>query len=218
MKIITFFSKSHTCLYKRFMNTFPYDKDIDLVVRYMPQECDGNYDTWNENWMKTMYRKVQYIIDYLDEIKEGELLIHADIDIVFYRSFVKDLEKLMNDSGNDIMFQNDGSTLCMGFFVVRKSDHIVKLFNDLYERMGDYEHDQDAMNNILPFSGIQYDKLPERYFSYGPLNGLKRWTVDCTHVNVPDDIVMHHANWTVGIDNKLKLIQQVKDIIIERDL
>ena len=216
MKLITFFSKSHACLYKKFMNTFPYDEDVDLIVRYMPQECDGNYDTWNENWMKTMYRKVQYIIDYLDELKNGELLIHADIDIVFYKSFAKDLRKLMSDSEDDIMFQNDGNTLCMGFFVVRKSDEIVRLFNTVYERMKDYEHDQDAMNKILPTSNIQYGKLPERYFSYGPLNGLKRWTPECEYVNVPHDIVMHHANWTVGVDNKLKLIEQVKRIISHR--
>lgn len=200
------------------MNTFPYDEDVDLIVRYMPQECDGNFDVWSDDWMKTMYRKVQYIIDYLDELKNGELLIHADIDIVFYKPFAKDLRKLMCDSKDDIMFQNDGSALCMGFFVVRKSDEIVKLFNTVYERMKDYKHDQDAMNQIIPTSSIQYGTLPARYFSYGPLNGLKRWTPEYTHINVPHDIVIHHANWTVGVENKLKLIQQVKEIITDREI
>jgi hypothetical protein len=27
---------------------------------------------------------------------------------------------------------------------------------------------------------------------------------------VPKDIIIHHANWTVGIDNKIKLLDIVK--------
>ena len=192
------------------MNTYPYEDGTDLIIRYIPQECDGSYGEWDEDWMKTMRRKVQYIIDYLDEIKDGELMVHADIDIVFYQPFKSDLEKLMKDSGNDIMFQNDGPVLCMGFFVVKKNEKTVNLFNKVYEKMGEYAHDQEAMNALISKTDVKYDRLPPRYYSFGALNGHRRWDESCKDIVVPKDIIIHHANWTEGIDNKLKLISQVK--------
>ena len=29
--------------------------------------------------------------------------------------------------------------------------------------------------------------------------------------NIPADIIMHHANWIVGVQNKIKLLNLVKD-------
>ena len=195
------------------MNTYPYEEGTDLIIRYMPQECSGNYGEWDKDWMRTMKRKIQYIIDYLYEIKDGELMVHADIDIAFYRSFRNDLKQLMSQSGNDIMFQNDGPTLCMGFFVVKKSKTTVELFNKVCEKMGGYAHDQEAMNALVGVSSVKYDRLPPRYYSFGALNGHRRWDPSCKHIIVPKDIIMHHANWTVGIDNKLELIRRVKHVV-----
>ena len=98
----------------------------------------------------------------------------------------------------------------MGFFVVKKNEKTVNLFNKVYEKMGEYAHDQEAMNALISKTDVKYDRLPPRYYSFGALNGHRRWDESCKDIVVPKDIIIHHANWTEGIDNKLKLISQVK--------
>jgi hypothetical protein len=41
-------------------------------------------------------------------------------------------------------------------------------------------------------------------------NGDNQWQPG-QKINMPKYLVMHHANWTVGIDNKLKLMKQVRN-------
>lgn len=195
------------------MNSYPYEENVDLIIRYIPQECEGNYCEYNSEWNRSMKRKVKYIIEYLEDLKDGEFLVHVDIDVVFYRAFRDDMSMLMNKTGCDILFQDDGNGLCMGFFVARKSEELLILFKTVYERMDQFAHDQDAMNKLLPTAGVRYGKLPHRYYSFGTLNGLQRWEPGFPRALVPDDIIAHHANWTVGVENKLKLIQHVKEIV-----
>ena len=43
-----------------------------------------------------------------------------------------------------------------------------------------------------------------------------QWEPGC-ELNIPQDIVMHHANWTIGIENKIAQLQYVRDIVNSRD-
>jgi hypothetical protein len=210
IKFCTFFSKSHTALYKEFMNSFPYEEDVDLIIRYMPQESDGIYES--ETWNKTMYKKIAYIVDYLKSMNENDLFIHSDIDIRFYRNFKDDIIKILEHSGKDILFQNDGYELCMGFFVCKRNEKIIKMMEYVRDNLNKYPQDQKAVNVLLPQTSIKYGKLPERYYNYGPYNGFKRWKSGVTDFYVPQDIILHHANWTVGVEDKINIINIVKNI------
>ena len=48
-----------------------------------------------------------------------------------------------------------------------------------------------------------------KYFTVAASTNAKQWVGQDFHV--PTTIVAHHANWTVGLDNKLKLLQFVKN-------
>lgn len=209
IKVCTFFSESHVPLYREFMNSFPYQDGIDLIIRFMPQECQGYFEC--TDWNKTMRRKIDYIIQYLEEIREMDIMIHADVDIKFYRSFKQDIEVLLENY--DIVFQNDGNCLCMGFFAARKSQKLIDLMKLIKDNISKYGNDQYAMNALIGSSGLKYGVLPERYYSFGPLNSCVNWNSSIQHFNVPKDIILHHANWTVGVDNKLALIRRTEELV-----
>lgn len=192
------------------MNSFPYEEDVDLIIRYLPQESDGVYES--DTWNKTMYKKMTYIVDYMKSLKENEYFLHADIDIRFYRNFKKDIIDLYNASGKDILFQNDGYELCMGFFICKYNEKIIKMMEYVRDNLNKFAQDQKAVNSLLPQTSIKYGILPERYYNFGPTNGLIRWNPGIQNFYVPKDIVLHHANWTVGIENKINIIKAVKNI------
>jgi hypothetical protein len=192
------------------MNSFPYEEGVDLIIRYLPQDSDGIYES--DTWNKTMYKKMSYIVDYLKSLNDNEYFIHSDIDMKFYRNFKDDITNLLDKSGKDILFQNDGFEMCMGFFICKRNEKIIQLMEYVRDNLDSFTQDQTAVNKLLPTTEIKYDVLPPRYYNYGPYNGFKRWESGDTDFYVPVDIVIHHANWVVGVEDKLKVINAVKEI------
>lgn len=169
IKLCTFFSDSHRQFYKLFMNSFPYEDGVDLVVRYLPQDCSGTYNA--DSWNVTMRKKVGFIVDYLSTLQDDELLIHSDIDVVFYRSFKEDILWQMKSQAKDILFQNDGCALCMGFFVCNNNPKVLELMKRIYSDLDKYENDQVALNMLIGRTKINFNVLPNRYYSFGACNG-----------------------------------------------
>ena len=69
------------------------------------------------------------------------------------------------------------------------------------------DDDGDSVKNI------KFDLLPKEFFTYGVFNNGE-WDYPENNIidfKIPSDIIFHHANWTIGIDNKLKLLNFVKD-------
>lgn len=206
MKIYTFFTSSHQKLYERFLNNFPYSTDIELVVKWFPQECENG--TYMANgWLSTMKRKVQYIIQSLEETEEDGWFVHADCDIVLFPEWNHILNDNTDDS--DMLIQNDHTSLCAGFFFCKSNTRTKKLWNLVLENLHNFEHDQAAMNYFIPrVEGFRASILPDSYFTYG---FYKKGVWNGEDFTVPNigDLRMFHANWTAGVDNKIKLIDKV---------
>jgi hypothetical protein len=114
---------------------------------------------------------------------------------------------------NDIVFQNDyASGPCTGFFACRKTNIMKQFFNRALEIF--HTDDQVTVHNTLKeFPNIKFDLLPKEFFTYGVFNNGE-WDYPENNIidfKIPSDIVCHHANWTAGIHNKLKLLNFVKD-------
>ena len=203
IKHYTFFTESHRIFLKYFLNTFPFESDIDLVVRYMPQECTtGEFES--TGWNNTMSKKVNYIIDSLNELNDGDIFIHTDADVVFFKSYKTIILEELGDS--DIAFQSDVGTACMGVFACRLNSNTKKFFNELKNILPNHVHDHAAANYLLQHSSYVRAKLfTYKIFNYG-FFGKHYEGEEVT--NIPKDLVLLHANFTTGIDNKIKLIKQ----------
>lgn len=203
IKHYTFFTDTHKIFLKYFLNTFPFDPEIDLQIRYMPQECkSGEFVT--DGWKKTMERKVQFIVDAFDELKENDVFIHSDADVIFIQPYK---EELLKELGNkDLIFQCDVGTACMGLFACKVNKNTKNLFQTLKTDLENHFHDQDAINYLLRNNNhnVDYGFFSHKFFNHGFLGKHYEGEDD---VLFPQDMVMLHANFTVGIEKKVKLIQ-----------
>jgi hypothetical protein len=208
IKAYTYFSQTHTQLLKKLLNSFPWEPDLELNIKFLSQEGNGVYH--NPGWKKVMARKILYIIDSLKEISENDYMLHLDSDIVFFKPVYSDLINLMGTTNADILFQNDRICLCAGCFISKKTNNTVKLFEAVLKNIDNYPDDQFALNGLIGSSGVKFGLLPNRYYSLGINND--KWDGN-SELSIPSDISMLHANWCEGIETKLKLIKIVEERI-----
>jgi hypothetical protein len=202
IKHYTFFSDSHKIFLKYFLNTYPFDIDIDLQIRYMPQECSGDFVS--EGWQKTMTKKVQYIVDALQELNTNDIMIHTDSDIIFFKPFKEILLQEMGDA--DIIFQSDVGTACMGFFACKVNTKTKQFFNDLLKNLDKHYHDQEAVNHMIRSQkyNVNIKLFSHKFFNHGFFGKHYEGEDD---IKFPNDIIIFHGNFVYGMDKKLKMIK-----------
>lgn len=203
MKVYTFYSDSHREIFEIFEKNFPYDKNIELNVRWFPQECkSASY--MQEGWMNTMEKKVQYILDSLEETREDEWFVHSDSDILLFKNWTSILDK--NKDKLDIIVQSDYTELCAGFFFCKSNKNTKELWNNVKNNLKNYYNDQSAMNFFIQtLPHLKTGVLPNTYFTYGML-GKGPWQGDYFEIPNIQKLKMFHANWASGIGKKKQLL------------
>lgn len=209
MKIFTFYSESHGLLYDLFKESLSRtNPNLEMHVDKIDQFGNGVF--MEEGWQKSMTMKMDQIIGACEQ---GEIFIHSDSDVYFLGEIEK---QLVDELGNfDIAFQDDGYVgLCMGFFICRPSENVLNLFKKVRLSLGQFNgHDQNALNSLIPDSGVSYKKLSHLFFNYGQKYG-KVWGNE--NFDFDPEILLLHANWTIGIENKIRMIDYVRNKIGEK--
>jgi hypothetical protein len=165
-----------------------------------------------------MLEKIKLIIDNID-LSDEEPLVYADCDVQFF----EDLEFEMGE--NDILFQNDYSinNYCGGFFIAKQNKEVLNFFITVKEKfiqsMNGKIHDQNIINDLFRegYDKIKKSMLPnEKYWTVAFSTKGELWNGQ--KIDVPSEIILHHANFTVGINNKLLLLEEVRRIKKVKDL
>ncbi|MEM9022401.1 MAG: putative nucleotide-diphospho-sugar transferase, partial [Bacteroidota bacterium] len=104
--------------------------------------------------------------------------------------------------------QVDVGQNCAGFFICRANDRTITLFRTIRKRLGRFSNDQMALNHYLHAQKVPFKKFDGRVYTVGQTIH-KRWEGE--PVKVPDNIIVHHANYTVGVNNKIKLMNMVRN-------
>ena len=230
MRLLTTFSESHQPLFdEHFIKSFPFNEGIDLIVRKMPQVCrTGNL--FAHGWRDSMIKKEEFIVETLPKF-DGEVCIFADVDIRFYKPLAEDIEERLEN--HDICFQKDHNdngenSRCGGFFVLRSSEKIRSAFSQILHLLKSYKgedvgfnsSEQHTINTIFRNRpDISCGMLPARYYTHGlytdgmkhPDSSYALWWEKKTPeekrgVFIPDNLKIHHANWCVGVETKLELL------------
>ena len=63
--------------------------------------------------------------------------------------------------------------------------------------------------------GVKWTYLPDTYFDPG-VSHYGGWSAG-DDLSVPSGIKIHHANWTVGLENKVKQLKYVRNLVESRD-
>lgn len=213
MKLITFYSESHIDIYTEyFLKSYnKYLSDYKLISKKIEQiSPSGEYES--VGFDRVMLEKVNLIIENID-LSDDEPFIYADCDIQFFGDIKYDLNE------NDIMFQNDyfPDNYCAGFFIAKQNQRVLDFFLRVREKfiksMDGKVHDQTIIYHLFKdgYDGIKKNMLPtNKYWTVAFSTNGAPWKGQ--KINLPPDIVVHHANFTVGIKNKILLLEEVKKI------
>jgi len=143
-------------------------------------------------------------------LEETDCFIWSDCDVLFFGPMTKHL--LLELGDYDIACQYDSRGMyCAGFFICRSSNSTKNLFRDIYEIMekdhDTHDDDQDILNKLIANSNGKF--LSDRFWTVGLYlenNGYSMPWANQT-IEIPKDILVFHANWTIGIENKIKLLE-----------
>ena len=202
MKIYTIHSESHNELYKNFfIPSLP--KDLELCSHLIPQECEtANFK--EHGWKRTCYRKTEIFLKACDE-NTNDIFVFSDVDIQFFDTNIVSI--LLDElSDYDLACQYDTGYLpyCSGFFVCRVNDRTKDLFNRINKFY--IEEDQTSLNYHI--SACRAKFLSNRFYTVAQSIGTK-W--DGQYFDIPKNISIHHANWVVGVQNKILLLKLVRE-------
>lgn len=212
IKLLTFFSESHKDMYNDyFLKSFNdhLSESFNLLPNTIEQYTkDGDY--YNKGFNRAMKEKIKIIINNID-IGDETPMVFADADIQFFGDFSNEIKNIIGD--NDILFQDDILMVCAGFMVFKQTEKVREFFVNVYNITHKFEHDQVAINHLINTNqhNLKVKKLDrELFFTIGSATNAKQWNGE-TNLTIPKNILVHHANWTVGNDNKIKLLNYIKD-------
>lgn len=214
-KLYTFYTPSHEVFYKDwFLPSVSALDEYDLVVEVYDQECETAV-FMEKGWISTMKRKVKMMQRAVQE-NWGSWFVYSDVDIQFFRSTVAEISKAL--AKRDIVFQQDvpGGYVCAGFFACKANSNTERFWKMVEEYMENHPgvSDQPSVNALLKqirgHGIITWGILPTTFFGAGTLTGHAWKPGDALHI--PHNIIIHHANHTVGIDNKIEQLMLVKSL------
>lgn len=205
-KIYTFFSESHKDLLNDyFIRSFERTKMneyFSLDITRVPQQSVSG-DFGSPGFAECMQDKIKVILRAIDE-NEGGMFIFADCDIQFLKPLHEDI--FSYDMTNmDILAQSDQGTICAGFMICKVSEKLKDFFRYIHDVCLNFPNDQICIDRNK--HKINYSLLPcDKYYTVGNYTDGAVWNGKDSIPQPPKEVIMHHANFTVGVENKKKLM------------
>ena len=213
-KIITVSTNRHLQIAKQLGDEIKKYTNYNLEICELDSNCEGIWGTLG--FFNSCFAKINFILKNLHEQEDESCLIYLDSDICIFKNIVDEMKKQLGEY--DICFQRDGgTTYCAGMFICRKNTNTIDFFKNVsYSLESNMEYymgksaDQTAINEMLPLSNLKYSMLGPEFTTYGNIGG-KLWTTESPSFNLDSDVVAFHANFTIGLENKIALLDLVRN-------
>ncbi|TET05940.1 hypothetical protein E3J79_04075 [Candidatus Dependentiae bacterium] len=220
IKLYAFYTPSHEKLLNEwFLPSLRSCDNYEIILERFEQECPSG--TFMEHgWFDTMSHKVDLIIRAIKE-NWGDIFVHADVDIQFFGPTQQVIRELMHDK--DMLFQLDTpyGMPCAGFFACRGNVKTLSVWQEIGNMLTDKnnkKNDQLLLWDLIkvrnPYS-VKWSYLPSDKFIGGGTFTGNVWESGMP-LTVPGGVLMHHANSTIGMENKIKQLQHAHTIVAER--
>lgn len=217
IKLYTFFTPSHKELKDDYFLPSLQDDGLEIIVQECPQECPSAL-VFSEGWQKSMLRKVDMIIEAIND-NWGDIFIYADIDTQYFGPISDIIRKEI--SNKDMVIQRDtpSGTMCAGFLACWANSRTLKLWQAVRNYMinSHSPSDQKTLNKLLRHNknnqfNMRWDYLPSEQFCGGGTFSASPWRPGKS-LHIPLTLLMHHANWTTGTENKIEQLKYVRGVI-----
>lgn len=207
MRLVGTFSPSHEILKNEFL--LPTLQD-DYEVCLFPCHVRGEGRYLEADWTEAVLFKADTIIRAIKE-SPGGMFVYADMDVVFLAATRTALLESLRDADIACQLDDPQGNLCTGFFAIRANDRTLKLWQQVRECVTRERRDQPAFNRLVRLTeGLRCAYLPTSFFGTGTFTGRSHRPGERFHI--PARAAMFHANWTVGVDNKIALLAEARRI------
>tara|TARA_B100000282_G_scaffold244599_1_gene187749 strand:- start:1637 stop:2296 length:660 start_codon:yes stop_codon:yes gene_type:complete len=207
LTLCTFYTPSHEILFKEWL--LPSATSAGFVVearKYDNQLCaTGNYA--ETGWRDTQFKKLSNYISVLKRKKDTDIIVGSDVDVQIIKPCENKLVEFLGDC--DLAFQeNVDGKVCSGFFVARCNSNVINFFETALKSLA------CELMKSKKGGGEQYEiwKLIANGNHNAKLKMLPKnevWNPRTKYekvedLNIPTNMLVHHANWTHGTKNKIK--------------
>jgi MoaA/NifB/PqqE/SkfB family radical SAM enzyme len=208
MKLITTYSASHERLYSEWFLASMQD---DYEVQSLRSDASGTGAFMSADWTEAVLFKAQAIIDAIRRHWD-ELLVYSDVDVCFYAATRQLIVQALGERDIALQLDEPAGDYCSGFFAMRANQRTLALWQEVAKAIPRQRRDQLAFNRIArAIPSLKCGYLPLRFFGTGTFSGHE-WSPGMPFY-IPLRPVMYHANWIVGVDNKLEALRQADRII-----
>jgi len=217
LRVWSLVTPSHeTLLAGWFQRTLPADC-VSIVRRIDAEPTDYGTGHWN----RVVVRKFDVLEEAFEREPAETVFVLCDVDVRFHRPFAEDVRRRMD--GLDVLFQHNRpgeppvpNNLCTGFVAIRSGARARAFFRAARARLEAADRpdfgDQRACINTLEAEpdALRWGLLPARYWV--PWDGGRHWRPG-EPLHPPRDLVLHHANWTIGVAHKLAQLREVERLL-----
>jgi hypothetical protein len=166
---------------------------------------DGNY--FSKGFNETTKDKIIFLLNVLENsVNEDEFVLFSDVDVIFLKPIQNYLSQYFD---YDIVFQNGFGGLNTGFFLLKNNKDVKELLQDVINNCHLYDNDQITLNNVIPNHNIKFGIFGNEISSPAHIIGPTIWNGE--HLKIPTNTIVFHACWCEGTDNKIKLLDYVRN-------
>lgn len=217
MKLYSFSSPSHYALRDDwFLASVP--EEFEVIIDDCVQISETG-EFMSPGFTTMMLKKVELIERAIQE-NWNEIFVYADIDIQFFAPFADQVRVLMKNQDMLAQKNDPHNELCAGFLIIRGNKATADFWRKVRAWMVSHNlefDDQTALNNFAKARRrtVSWAYLPDTFFGGGRFTG-RVWNPG-DDLYVPSGIIMHHANYVIGVANKIAQMEYVRNVVENRD-
>lgn len=207
MRLVTYYTPSHREMCERYVLSQASGFD-DIIVGEYPQTCPtGEFKS--AGWNDCMSDKL-HLLQHLP--CDGMPTLYVDSDVCLMPGLAQWAKE--TSAGLDgVAYSDDVLQWCAGVMLFHDTEQVHRWWR-LVEDMSHVLDlpDQETIHVLrvhgkrlpLPMSVL----APDRICNWATVGGTSPWVGEW--FDLPETCVAWHANWTIGIDNKLAMLSRVR--------
>lgn len=217
MLICTYYTPTHK---KMANDVYEYHSACgfsDMLMWDGPQTCpSGSFK--QHGWNFCTAQKYRHLSEMEPDFKK---VLFVDADVAIFPGLAEWCWQWLEDNPNCIGFGDDIIQKCTGVMLFERSPEVLDWFMFCYAFCSVmHQNDQDGLQIIesiadqlnVPRLPIKLEKLPGEIISnWAHLGARSPWEGE--PIDVPESTLLWHANWCVGVKNKMEMLTQVKNSV-----
>jgi len=213
-KLYCMYTPAYETLLREYFLPSLKDK-FQVVIREFPQDCtEAQFLT--KGWDKTMQNKLKMLREAVLD-NWGEIFFYSDVDIIFLKPALARSIELLGDRDFVVQQEWPSDALCAGFFVMRGNAKTLQLITRAEKLLeegicpDDQVALQQSLNKFAP-EKIAWSYLPIQEYPNGRfvLSSTQKLYVPYSPLKVRKHMLLLHANWCVGLENKYHFLRAVE--------